>query len=71
DPLGEGGVEDEAYLRIPSTRKAMIVVPIVILGGLTVVFGLWFEPFFGFADKAALELLDAGEYIDAVLGGKS
>ena len=71
DPLGEGGVEDEAYLRIPSTRKAMIVLPIVILGCLTVVFGLWFEPFFGLADKAALELLDAGEYIDAVLGGKS
>lgn len=71
DPRGEGSVEDEGYLLIPSMKKVMMVLPIVILGSVTIVFGFWFEPFFELADKAAVELLDSGAYIEAVMGGRS
>ncbi|MCG8341614.1 MAG: Na+/H+ antiporter subunit D [Chlorobiales bacterium] len=71
DPRGEGGVEGEEYLRTPSVKKAIIVLPIVMLGCLTVAFGLWFEPFFELADRTACELLDRGAYIDAVMGERS
>jgi len=68
DPRGEGSVEDEGYLLIPSMKKVAMVVPIVILGSVTVVFGFWFEPFFVIVQSAAVELLDQGCYIQAVLG---
>ncbi|MCW8815944.1 MAG: Na+/H+ antiporter subunit D, partial [Chlorobium sp.] len=68
DPRGEGSVEDEGYLLIPSMKKVAMVVPIVILGSVTVVFGFWFEPFFVIVQSAAVELLDQGSYIQAVLG---
>jgi len=68
DPRGEGSVEDEGYLLIPSMKKVAMVVPIVILGSVTVLFGFWFEPFFVIAESAAVELLDQGSYIQAVLG---
>lgn len=71
DPRGEGGVEDEGYLRTPTMKKAATIVPIIMLGFLTVVFGLWFEPFFKLVDRAAYELLDARNYINAVIGGRS
>ncbi|MBL6956138.1 MAG: Na+/H+ antiporter subunit D [Chlorobium phaeobacteroides] len=68
DPRGEGSVEDEGYLLISSMKKVAMVVPIVILGSVTVVFGFWFEPFFVIVQSAAVELLDQGNYIQAVLG---
>ncbi len=71
DPRGEGSVEQEEYLRITSMKKMMMVLPVVLLGSLTLAFGLWFEPFFELADKAALQLLDPGAYIRAVTGGAS
>ncbi len=49
-------------------RLAILMVPIVILAGLTMTIGIWTEPFVAMAAQAAEELLDRRAYIAAVLG---
>jgi len=49
-------------------RLAMLMVPIVILAGVTMTIGIWTEPFVSVAAQAADELLDRRAYIAAVLG---
>jgi multicomponent Na+:H+ antiporter subunit D len=47
-----------------------MVVPIAVLGGLTIAIGLWPQPLFAVADRAAAELLDLEAYRGAFdLGG--
>lgn len=47
---------------------AWMVAPVAALAGLTVLIGLWAEPFFQIATTAANELMDTSAYIEAVLG---
>ena len=46
-----------------------LVVPAVVLAGLTVVLGLASEPFIALANAAAAELMNPNLYIEAVLNG--
>ncbi|NBC18695.1 MAG: Na+/H+ antiporter subunit D [Bacteroidetes bacterium] len=63
-PLAEG-----LALRPARRRGVMLMVgPVTVLAVLTLVIGLWAEPFFQFATEAAATLLDRTEYIEAVLG---
>ena len=71
DPRGSNNIVDEGYVHIGSTKKVMMFAPIVVLSAITVVFGLWFEPFFDLASRAANQLLDTGLYIQSVIGVKS
>ncbi|HED30418.1 MAG TPA: Na+/H+ antiporter subunit D [Prosthecochloris aestuarii] len=70
DPRG-GDVRSYAweYDALPLSGRVSILLPVVILGLVTIVSGLWFEPFFGLMEHAAWELLDRGAYIEAVKGG--
>lgn len=42
--------------------------PIVVLSGLTILLGLLAEPLFIYSEEAARQLLNPGEYIEAVMG---
>ncbi|UCG11648.1 MAG: Na+/H+ antiporter subunit D [Deltaproteobacteria bacterium] len=48
-------------------RLFLLLGPIILLAGLTVVIGLQPQPLFTVAERAAAQLLDSGEYIQAVL----
>jgi multicomponent Na+:H+ antiporter subunit D len=63
-PLAEG-----LALR-PARRRGVVLMvgPVTVLAVLTLVIGLWAEPFFQFATEAAATLLDRTAYIEAVLG---
>ena len=52
----------------PQARLALLS-PIAALAALTLVIGFFPEPFIGFAEHAAGQLLDPSAYIAAVLGG--
>jgi multicomponent Na+:H+ antiporter subunit D len=49
-------------------RLFLLLGPITLLAGLTVVIGLQPQPLFTVAERAATQLLDSSEYIQAVLG---
>jgi multicomponent Na+:H+ antiporter subunit D len=49
---------------------ATLVLPIVVLAGLTLWIGVAAEPIFGLAIGAAGQLLDPAEYVRVVLGGR-
>ena len=46
----------------------LMASPVAVLAVLTLVIGLWAEPFFQFATAAAASLLDPSGYVTAVLG---
>ena len=48
----------------------LMISPVIGLAALTLVIGLWAEPFFQFAMASAAELLDSTTYIQAVLGAQ-
>jgi multicomponent Na+:H+ antiporter subunit D len=48
----------------------MMIGPIVLLAAITVTIGIAGEPFFALANRAAEQLLNPAEYIQAVLGGR-
>jgi multicomponent Na+:H+ antiporter subunit D len=50
------------------TRKTTLFAPIVLLAAITVIIGLWSEPFFRIAQETAVQLLNPAEYIHSVLG---
>lgn len=52
----------------PQTRRAMLL-PIGSLAVMTMIIGLFPEPFVAFAEVSAAQLLDPSVYIDAVKGG--
>jgi multicomponent Na+:H+ antiporter subunit D len=49
---------------------APLIIPVVGLVALTLVMGLWPEPFYELAGRTSLQLFDADAYIQAVLGDK-
>ena len=54
----------------PATGGLVLMVgPVAVLALLTLLIGLWAEPFFAFATRAAADLLDPSAYVEAVLGG--
>jgi multicomponent Na+:H+ antiporter subunit D len=63
-PLAEG------VAPAPARRGGLVLMvsPIVGLAALTLLIGLWAEPFAAFATAATAELLDPTAYVQAVLG---
>ncbi len=57
-----------ALATIAPADRAALLAPVAALAGLTVVIGLYPEPFVGFAERAAGQLLDPTRYVAAVLG---
>ncbi|NIA69762.1 Na+/H+ antiporter subunit D [Pelagibius litoralis] len=51
------------------SELAALLLPVVFLAGLTVVIGLFPQPFVAFAERSAGQLLDPTDYVRAVLGG--
>jgi multicomponent Na+:H+ antiporter subunit D len=64
-PLAEG----LAVRPASGAGVALMASPVAVLAVLTLVIGLWAEPFLVFAEAAAASLLDPTAYVDAVLGG--
>jgi multicomponent Na+:H+ antiporter subunit D len=56
--------------RAPGAVRIPMMIPIVGLAAMTVVIGLFPEPFVQFAEVAALQLLDPSAYVEAVLGAR-
>ncbi len=54
--------------RVPVWQMTLLTAPIAGLAALTVVIGLWTEPFLAFAGRAAEDLLDPTAYLAAVMG---
>jgi multicomponent Na+:H+ antiporter subunit D len=52
------------------TETGLYLVPIGIFALITIIIGLFAEPFFQYADRAAVQLLDPIFYVKAVLGEK-
>ncbi len=52
----------------PARVRVLTYVPVAALAGITILMGLWPQPFFEVAERAALELLDATAYVEAVMG---
>jgi len=52
-----------------SKEIIFMVIPIIFLASLTLCIGFYPEPFYNLAERAASELLDPSQYINAVLGG--
>jgi len=59
----------EAEGRKKKSAPATLYAPIIALAALTVAIGLWAEPMFALAMRAAGQLSDPAGYIRAVLGG--
>ncbi len=57
--------------RIDAGTRRRLILPIAALAGLTMIIGLYPEPFVGFAETAAAQLLNPQAYIAAVLGDAS
>ncbi|ASQ89601.1 Na+/H+ antiporter subunit D [Prosthecochloris sp. GSB1] len=68
DPRGNGHV-GEAYYALGYAKKVMMILPVVLLGLVTVLSGLWFEPVFTLMERASSDLLSPEAYIRAVTGG--
>ncbi len=50
-------------------QRFALIAPIVVMGLITIGLGLWAEPLYAFALRAAAQLLDPGLYVAAVMGG--
>ncbi|MDF3608124.1 Na+/H+ antiporter subunit D [Paracoccus sp. DMF-8] len=57
-----------ALTTIPARPRALLLAPIAALALMTVVIGLFPEPFVRFATTAAEQLLDPTDYVQTVLG---
>lgn len=62
DP-GPAGPEQRRRVRAP----LLMLVPTAVLAALTLLIGLGAGPLYGFSDRAAADLIDRSNYIDAVL----
>lgn len=60
--------DEEKPMHLSKWRLALLSLPVVALALGTIAIGLVPEPLFAFADRAATQLLEPQEYIDAVLG---
>jgi multicomponent Na+:H+ antiporter subunit D len=68
EPSMPDNADRDAYTPLTLTRKATLFAPIVLLAAITVIIGLWSEPFFRIAQETAAQLLDPADYIHSVLG---
>ena len=60
--------KDPPHVRaVPRKVPAVLIVPIVMLGAVTMTIGLFAQPFVSFAESAAAVLVDPAPYIAAVL----
>jgi multicomponent Na+:H+ antiporter subunit D len=68
-PLPEGHKADTSDYskRISAMDLALLAVPVVILAALTLVIGIWPEPLFNVAERAADQMMNRTDYIEAVL----
>lgn len=66
-PGGERAVE-EMRGRIAPREMALLTVPVVALAALTLLIGLYAQPFYELSMAAASQLLNPSNYIQAVLG---
>jgi multicomponent Na+:H+ antiporter subunit D len=60
---------DPVMSRIDRSAVLPLMLPIAAMAALTVVIGLFPEPFVAFAERSAAQLLDPSDYIATVLGG--
>jgi multicomponent Na+:H+ antiporter subunit D len=58
---------EETPLANPSGTATMFV-PVVAMALITLLLGFFAQPFFALAELAAEQLLDPGQYIEAVMG---
>lgn len=57
-----------SYTAMSMAGKAMLISPVIMLGLLSILFGIFFEPVFSIAEAAAVQLLDPEAYITTILG---
>lgn len=67
-PPDEFVEDDEHLIKHPDKPKVLLVIPIVCLAMITIFIGLSSQMFFEFAVRAAEQLLNPTEYINAVFG---
>ncbi len=67
-PHPDGVVPGTGALALRRIDWVLLVAPITALAMLTVIIGLWTEPFLAVATRAAEQLLDPQAYVAAVLG---
>ncbi|MEO0485787.1 MAG: Na+/H+ antiporter subunit D [Pseudomonadota bacterium] len=60
---------DPELKRINNVDRGRLILPVASLAVLTMIIGLFPQPFISFAETSAAQLLDPTAYIDAVLGG--
>lgn len=70
DPSGDNQKVDKKYQSLSKAKKIIMFSPIVLLALITITIGFYAEPFFSFANEAAIQLLDSSVYINSVLGLK-
>ncbi len=70
EPEAEKEYETENQFELSARAKFSLILPIGILAIITVVIGLYTEPFFDLAQQAAEQLMNPEGYIHAVLGVK-
>jgi len=66
-PQGDAGVTPS----LGSARTALLLTPIIALTALTVIIGVFTQPFFDYTLRAAEQLLSNQAYVDAVLGERA
>ncbi len=68
DPKGGENIVIEDFSKTTILNKFMMFAPIVVLALITIIIGLFSEPFFEFANTAAAQLMNPSVYINKVLG---
>lgn len=68
DPKGGENIVIESFSKTTMLNKCMMFAPIVVLALITIIIGLFSEPFFEFANTAAAQLMNPSVYINKVLG---
>ena len=58
-----------AVMPAPMKEMVLYLVPIGTFALMTIFIGLWAEPVFRYADRAAMQLLDPALYVKTALGG--
>ena len=68
-PQAETRDNEASFYQLNAAQRIALYIPMIILGVLTLTIGLMPAPFMELAVRAAEQLLNPTEYIQAVLGG--
>jgi len=60
--------DNQHQRRLPRRERTLLLLPIIVLAGLTVLIGIYAEPLYAISLRAAEQLINPVDYVETVLG---